>query len=309
MARGIIPVMRLLAGGARAPAEIAARSDLSLHDASGALESLRDEYGAAEEDSEAGGERGSAWRLTFEPEWLDETRLRAALSPAPVRVLDEAPCTNELAKAAEPESVIFAEHQTRGRGRSGRRWVAMPGGSVMASARFGSIPHAAEGLPLAVGAELWRTLGGGGLRLKWPNDLLDASGRKIGGILMEASAGGVVAGAGINLVMTPALRRAAGRNAAALPEAPPRNECAALVAGAMRSAAAKFARAGLAAFMDDALEGHCFRAGDPLSFDCGSGGEERGRFAGFDRRGAILVRSGGRVRAYSAGEASHVAGC
>ncbi|HSS93602.1 MAG TPA: bifunctional biotin--[acetyl-CoA-carboxylase] synthetase/biotin operon repressor, partial [Candidatus Dormibacteraeota bacterium] len=43
---------------------------------------------------------------------------------------------------------------------------------------------------------------GGGVRLKWPNDLL-LDGRKVGGILVEASPAKVVCGIGINLTWAP----------------------------------------------------------------------------------------------------------
>jgi BirA family biotin operon repressor/biotin-[acetyl-CoA-carboxylase] ligase len=43
---------------------------------------------------------------------------------------------------------------------------------------------------------------GGGVRLKWPNDLL-LDGRKVGGILVEASPSKAICGIGINLTWAP----------------------------------------------------------------------------------------------------------
>ena len=123
------------------------------------------------------------WRLTFSPQWLDAKFLSAALADLTVAVKDETPGTNELARAAKARSAFFAEHQTRGRGRRGRSWLAMPGGCIAATVRLPA-PRATAGLSLAVGAALWRALGGArrGLKLKWPNDLQNADGEKIGGV-------------------------------------------------------------------------------------------------------------------------------
>ena len=111
-------------------------------------------------------------------------------------------------------ALLVAHTQTAGRGRRGRTWVTVPGASLAFSVGLTMQPRDWSGLSLAVGVALARALPGG-VRLKWPNDLV-WQGRKLGGILIETAAvpgtGGryAVIGVGINLA-TPALP----------PEAPP----------------------------------------------------------------------------------------
>ena len=291
----IIPVMRLLDGGARTAAEIAARLRVPRESAAARLRFLQNRFGAA-------ARRGGAWKLVFNPEWLDGAKLAESLPGA--EVAEETPGTNFLAKRRPRGALVFAEHQTCGRGRRGRRWLAMPGGSILVSARLAA-PPALPGLPLAVGAALWRALGGK-LRLKWPNDLWNGRGEKVGGVLIEAAGGDVIVGAGINLVMTSRLRAQIARPAACLSPPPPRNECAAAVAGAVLRAVSAFCCGGLSGFLADAHEAHYYRAGAESSLSSG-GGAVCGRFAGFSEEGALLIRGRGGVREYFSGELSHVA--
>lgn len=103
--------------------------------------------------------------------------------------------TNDEARAlavrgAPSGTTLLADHQTAGRGRLGRQWVAPPNQQLLVSLiwrpRAGSAPAA---LTLAVGVALHRALtaalpAGTQLALKWPNDL-EVSGRKLGGVLVE----------------------------------------------------------------------------------------------------------------------------
>jgi BirA family biotin operon repressor/biotin-[acetyl-CoA-carboxylase] ligase len=115
----------------------------------------------------------------------------------------------ELARAGEPEgAVVLADHQRRGRGRTGRRWESPPGKNLLFSVilRPPGSPRQVlpitlvSGLVLAEALERWvdRTV-----QLRWPNDLL-VDGRKLGGLLAEASARPegldfLVLGIGINI--------------------------------------------------------------------------------------------------------------
>jgi BirA family biotin operon repressor/biotin-[acetyl-CoA-carboxylase] ligase len=110
--------------------------------------------------------------------------------------------------------LLVAEHQTRGRGRLGRDWQAVPGEALTFSL---SLPMAGDdlsGLSLAAGVALADALdplpgaqGAPRIGLKWPNDLwlLDGPGRgrKLGGILVEtvsvATQRMVVVGVGLNV--------------------------------------------------------------------------------------------------------------
>ncbi len=111
-------------------------------------------------------------------------------------------------------SVVWAGHQTAGRGRiAERRWDSRPGDGLLFTVIFtkSDIAERMKGRPftllpllcgLAVSEAAERFLGkGADVRIKWPNDVL-SSGRKLSGILCEASGDFVYAGIGINLNQT-----------------------------------------------------------------------------------------------------------
>jgi BirA family biotin operon repressor/biotin-[acetyl-CoA-carboxylase] ligase len=109
--------------------------------------------------------------------------------------------------------VLVAEHQTSGRGRMGREWVTPPRSSLTLS--FLLVPEGIPAerwswLPLLTGvaaADAVRRVTGVDVRLKWPNDLLAADGRKIGGILLERveddGLAAAIVGVGINCSQRP----------------------------------------------------------------------------------------------------------
>ena len=133
-----------------------------------------------------------------------------------LRVVESTDSTNTdlMRDAARLPSgtVLAAEHQTAGRGRRGRSWIAPPAGSLAFSVlwKFRGSAAMLSGLSLAVGIAVARALDECGARdiaLKWPNDLLVPRGpgwAKLGGILIElagepASAVSAVIGIGLNL--------------------------------------------------------------------------------------------------------------
>ncbi|MCJ8351028.1 bifunctional biotin--[acetyl-CoA-carboxylase] ligase/biotin operon repressor BirA [Moritella sp.] len=104
----------------------------------------------------------------------------------------------------------FAEYQTAGRGRRGKKWVS-PYGSHLYTSTYWSLDagiQAASGLSLVIGIAVARTLTDLGIvntQLKWPNDVY-VDGKKIAGVLVEiiATAGGechLVIGLGLNVNM------------------------------------------------------------------------------------------------------------
>ena len=149
---------------------------------------------------------------------LDTRRIRDALSPAAAAwVRDLAvhfaiDSTNtRMAEAAHSGSVDgfcwFAELQTAGRGRRGRRWHSHFARDLTVSMGFtlGGSPKDAGALSLAVGlaaADLIERLGVADVALKWPNDVL-VGGAKVCGILIELAAQRrpleCVVGIGLNL--------------------------------------------------------------------------------------------------------------
>ena len=146
---------------------------------------------------------------------LDRPPLRAAaltraLAPDGwrIEVLDQATSTNavvaERSRSGEPAGlVVVAEEQSAGRGRLDRVWVSPPRAGLTFSLllRPSSPPAEWPWLPLLAGLAVARALrsrAGVPAVLKWPNDVL-VDGRKVGGLLAEAVAGGLVVGIGLNV--------------------------------------------------------------------------------------------------------------
>jgi BirA family biotin operon repressor/biotin-[acetyl-CoA-carboxylase] ligase len=114
----------------------------------------------------------------------------------------------ELADQGAGEgATVLAEHQSAGRGRLGRSWVAPPGSSLMLSVvlRPALAPARAWLVVAAAGVALAEAagalVGGAQVALKWPNDLL-VDGRKAAGLLAEARGGAVLLGMGVNVSQT-----------------------------------------------------------------------------------------------------------
>ncbi len=125
-----------------------------------------------------------------------------------VRWLPEIDSTNRYlideARAGAPGGlVVVADHQTAGRGRLGRTWVAPPGASLLVSVllRPTIAPERRHSLVMAAGlamAEAVEAETGVIAGLKWPNDLLVGE-RKLAGILAEAAGDALVVGLGVNI--------------------------------------------------------------------------------------------------------------
>ncbi|MFL6037136.1 MAG: biotin--[acetyl-CoA-carboxylase] ligase [Gaiellaceae bacterium] len=111
--------------------------------------------------------------------------------------------TQRLLREDDPEgAVAVAEEQTEGRGRLGRTWQAPARTSVLVSVllRPEIEPARLPELSLVAGgavAEAIADVTGIEPAIKFPNDVL-ISGRKVAGVLAEASAGRVVLGIGVN---------------------------------------------------------------------------------------------------------------
>jgi BirA family biotin operon repressor/biotin-[acetyl-CoA-carboxylase] ligase len=146
-----------------------------------------------------------------DPTMTTDSELAAALAKATrfQRFQHVADCTStqDLAAAdvAETDTVYWAEHQSRGRGRQQRQWSDEPGQDLAVTFRLVhlqlanplSLPAA---VPLAVATALEPALGRP-LSLKWPNDVF-ADGKKLAGVLIDARGdrkGQFAIGIGINV--------------------------------------------------------------------------------------------------------------
>ena len=142
------------------------------------------------------------FRLLGVPDLLHADEISSLLGTVKVvgrdlQVFKETTSTNDVVEklardGAREGVVVFAESQTRGRGRLGRKWTSPAGKGLWFSVllRPDLRPQAATQLTVAGAAALVRAIRKQtGLRpeIKWPNDIL-IDGRKVAGILTELSA-------------------------------------------------------------------------------------------------------------------------
>jgi BirA family biotin operon repressor/biotin-[acetyl-CoA-carboxylase] ligase len=122
----------------------------------------------------------------------------------PYRFVAECASTQRLLEEADAEGTTVAtDLQTEGRGRLGRRWEAPAGRALLFSVLLRPTPPMAlwPELSLVAGdsvATALRAATGVEAELRHPNDVL-IGGRKVAGILPEASSGRVVLGVGVNV--------------------------------------------------------------------------------------------------------------
>lgn len=232
------------------------------------------------------------------------------------------PSTNAALLAEEEPApghaaVLLAEHQTAGRGRRGRPWVAPLGGAVCLSIAwtFAELPRDLAALSLVVGVCALRALdahGVRGLALKWPNDLV-AGDRKLAGILIEMraeSAGPVVVviGIGVNVALgaqTRALVAAAGNEAIDIVElggSADRNALVARLVGEIVAGLPQFATQGFAPFASEWRQVDALR-GRPVSVTFGAD-PQVGIARGIDAAGALLVETPAGLQRFVSGEVS-----
>jgi BirA family transcriptional regulator, biotin operon repressor / biotin---[acetyl-CoA-carboxylase] ligase len=135
-----------------------------------------------------------------------EALLRGRLG-RPYRFVAECASTQRLLDADEGEGTTVAtDLQTHGRGRLGRTWEAPAGRALLFSVLLRPTPPMAlwPELSLVAGDAVAATLHGEtgvAAELSHPNDVL-IEGKKVAGILPEASTGRVVLGIGLNVNQT-----------------------------------------------------------------------------------------------------------
>jgi len=132
------------------------------------------------------------------------------MRPFNVKYFSEIGSTNERVKSALQEGhtegyVCRAQTQTGGYGRQGRLWTSPEGGlyqSILLTPKvpLTVLPTLGFVMALSIRAALLRlgNLPSDAVQVKWPNDLMTGD-KKIAGISMEATAGGVCMGMGINV--------------------------------------------------------------------------------------------------------------
>lgn len=133
----------------------------------------------------------------------------------PIHVFERIGSTNDEARrlgesGAPAGTLVIADEQTAGRGRSGRPWFTPPGSTIAMSLLLRpTLSHAARLTMLAGVAvcEAIEIVSGTRAALKWPNDVW-LSGKKCAGILAESALRGerldyAILGIGINVSWSP----------------------------------------------------------------------------------------------------------
>lgn len=125
--------------------------------------------------------------------------------PLIVRVYQETASTQDIAKTFAPsKALVVADHQSSGRGRLGRSWLASPGTSALMSLCWPiqdpSITH--DRVSMLAGVAVARTAlafaSDSAVRIKWPNDVM-IDRQKLAGILIETVGAAYVIGIGLNV--------------------------------------------------------------------------------------------------------------
>ncbi|MCI0533791.1 MAG: biotin--[acetyl-CoA-carboxylase] ligase, partial [Verrucomicrobiales bacterium] len=161
------------------------------------------------------------YRLRHSPDVLLADDLLSRLGKTQVigrdiRVFHETTSTSDVVEklardGVKEGAVVFAESQTNGRGRLGRKWVSPSKKGLWFSIllRPDMLPQKATQITIAAATALARAIGELTeltARIKWPNDIL-ISGKKVAGSLTELSAEldhvkYIVLGIGLNVNLT-----------------------------------------------------------------------------------------------------------
>jgi BirA family biotin operon repressor/biotin-[acetyl-CoA-carboxylase] ligase len=253
------------------------------------------------------------YRLLSAPDLLHADDLLSRLGRTRVigrdlRVFEETTSTNDviekLARDGVKEGVVvFAESQTRGRGRLGRKWLSPARRGLWFSIllRPRMRPQDTTQLTVASATALRRaiaTLTGLKAEIKWPNDIL-VNGRKVAGILTELNAEldqvkYVILGIGVDVNLGPGefpaeLRKLATSLKAELGKPIARAELAVAI---LRELDADYTRvmAGEFAAVADEWQAHCGTLGRAVTIRAGER-QIQGRAETLGDEGALLLRT------------------
>lgn len=263
--------------------------------------------------------RGRGYRLVYPHSWLEPERVQAALGGLGYRVHwhEQIDSTNGRLMAmgqagAEHKTVLTTEWQTGGKGRRGRVWLSPLGGGLAFSLlwRFNRTASDLSCLSLAVGLGLARALRQFGLadvQLKWPNDVL-LDGRKLAGILIELQGEALgpsmaVIGVGVNVRLPEELRAKIEQPVTDLVEGlgatVDRNRLMIECLRHLHDVLEHYEREGFAGLRTEWEVSHAFH-GREVRMIAPQGESWRGRVAGIDEAGALLLDTeAGRRRFYS----------
>lgn len=253
------------------------------------------------------------YRLLSSPDALHADDLIARLGKMKVigrdiRVFEETTSTNDIIEKLARDDVkegvvVFAESQTKGRGRLGRKWISPSRKGLWFSIllRPELRPQETTQLTVAAATAIRRAIAATpGLKpkIKWPNDIL-LSGRKVAGILTELSAEldrvkHIILGIGVDVNLSgaeypPELRKLATSLKIETGKTISRPELAVEI---LRELDHEYARVcgGKFEAVADEWEEHCETIGHPVTIQVGER-RIRGRAESLDDDGALLLRT------------------
>jgi len=260
-------------------------------------------------DIEAGPHFG--YRLVGEPDALLADDLLARLGETKIvgrdiQVFEQTTSTNDVVEKLARDgvregAVVFAESQTKGRGRLGRAWMSPARKGLWFSVLLRPKLHPQETTQLTVISatalrRALKTVAGLSAEIKWPNDVL-LGGKKTAGILTEMSAEldcvrHAILGIGVDVnqdafpaelrAVATSLKIAAGREISR----------AELAVEILRELDHDYARicAGKFAEVADEWEAACVTIGKNVTVHMGDR-NFRGRAESLDEDGALLIRT------------------
>jgi BirA family biotin operon repressor/biotin-[acetyl-CoA-carboxylase] ligase len=250
-----------------------------------------------------------------EPQSLKQKRLARTLAPPrefiigrDIQVFEQTASTNDviekLARDGMKEGVVvFAESQSKGRGRLGRKWISPERKGLWFSIllRPDLRPQETTQLTVASATALRRAIQAEtGLKaeIKWPNDIL-IGGRKVAGILTELSAEldrvkHVILGIGVDVNLgagefPPELKKTATSLKIETGRMISRAELAVAILHELDDDYAKVCTGKFAAVADE-WEEHCTTIGKDVTVQIGDR-KIRGRAESLDDAGALLLRT------------------
>jgi BirA family biotin operon repressor/biotin-[acetyl-CoA-carboxylase] ligase len=303
----ILSALRAAADGAVSGTELSQQLRVSRAGVWARIEDLR----ALGYEIEASPHHG--YRLLAAPDVLHADDLISRLGKTKVigrdiRVFHQTASTNDviekLARDGVKEgAVVFAESQTKGRGRLGRKWLSPARKGLWFSVllRPELRPHETTQLTVASATALRRAIRSEtGLEpeIKWPNDIV-IHGKKVAGILTELTAEldrvkYVIVGLGVDVNLNAAdfpsdLRKLATSLRAELGKAVSRPELAVAILRELDRDYTRLCSGGFSALADE-WEEHCTTLGHEVVIRAG-GRQIRGRAEALSEEGTLLLRT------------------
>ncbi|MCO6430957.1 MAG: biotin--[acetyl-CoA-carboxylase] ligase [Deltaproteobacteria bacterium] len=206
-------------------------------------------------------------------------------------------------------ALVATRSQSAGRGRRGREWLQTEGALYATYVFETDLPvERLAAFSLVMGVAIVKELESLGceLRLKWPNDIMSADVRKIGGILIEVAGDdrrrALLCGCGINLLNSPRSLPAAAALTDCVSKELSSLAAAQLISAPLFSAFQTFERDGFAAYKQQWLN-KAMCLGKPVRLE-NDVRHVDGIFRGLGANGEIQIEVGGRVLEYSSGDLS-----